>query len=100
MTDSPRALVCRDRVVLEPLPDRVLVEVDARVGRGVDDRVQVVLGGERLLGGGFLRAGGEGECAEDREGEEPLHWAPRVVSGIAAIRASAAATESSDARPF
>jgi hypothetical protein len=41
--DAPRALVGRNRMVLEPLPDRELEEVGARVGEPVDELVEVVL---------------------------------------------------------
>src|SRR5262249_3782498 len=66
IVDTPGALAGRDGVVLEPLADRVVEEVLARTHRGVDELIEIVVGGD-LLGRLGRRAAGEPRQREKKE---------------------------------
>src|SRR5262249_36537654 len=73
----PGALAGRDGVVLEPLADRVVEEVLARTHRGVDELIEIVVGGD-LLGRLGRRAASEPRQREKKEDRASHGRASRV----------------------
>src|SRR5262249_6521976 len=73
--NTPRALAGRDGMVFQPRPDSELEEVLARAHRGVDELIEVVVGGDGRPGGRLRRgAAGERRGGENNEGQTSHGW--------------------------